>query len=251
MAKPPILELMQGSQWVIRGRVKEVGASNVPEVPASSQVCIVTVDEILHGPPEFTDHLGREVTLYTDHPKGLASGRSAVFFTRSWVYSDSLAVVEVGRISKKNGVNVADEIAAAEGQIKDDRLLGRIRLARMVVAGKVAETRPASKDLRARIETEHDPDWWVALFEVGDVLMGDPPGRVIEILFAASTDEMWIDSPKFAPGEAALLMLQSDQQEKGWPVLRVPGLTALDPLDRQPLDEIDHIRELIESGRRR
>jgi len=59
--------------------------------------------------------------------------------------------------------------------------------------------------------------------------------------------EGWPDAPKLAPGQSYILILQRNQSEKGWPVLRVPGLTALDPLDVHPPDELERIRRLIRS----
>jgi len=56
---------------------------------------------------------------------------------------------------------------------------------------------------------------------------------------------MWIDSPKFKPGDTGVWILQRNQQEKGFPKMRVAGLTALDPLDFQPSAALPHLRELV------
>jgi hypothetical protein len=85
--------------------------------------------------------------------------------------------------------------------------------------------------------------------KVHEVLKGKAPDQGIAVLFPTSLDELWIDSPKFAPGQTGVLILQRNQQEKGWSVLRVPGLTALDPLDVQPVEMLDAIRRIIASGR--
>jgi hypothetical protein len=60
---------------------------------------------------------------------------------------------------------------------------------------------------------------------------------------------MWIDAPKLRKGMAVLLLLQRDQQEKGMPVLRRPGWTALDPLDVLPPNQIERVRRLIKAPR--
>ena len=58
MASNAVAELLDSSQWVIRGTVRKLGASTMPEVPASSNTSVVRVNEVLHGPPERVQRLG-------------------------------------------------------------------------------------------------------------------------------------------------------------------------------------------------
>jgi hypothetical protein len=239
--------LLERSQWVVRATIREVGATTMArELPASPQTVVVQVDAVLHGP--FSDHVGRRITLVTEQPTTLRAGQSAVFFTTGLLYGPTLAVAEVGRITDKDDKTVNAEIARAERAAEDRRLRERIAKATLVVAGKVTDTRKGREPQRP-IETEHHPDWGEAIVDVADVIKGKPPGRQVHVVYPRSLDEMWIDSPKFEPGDAAVLILQRDQAEKGWPVLRVPGLTALDPLDRQPIDALERVRKLAEGGR--
>ncbi len=61
-----------------------------------------------------------------------------------------------------------------------------------------------------------------------------------------STDELWIDSPKFVPGQEGVWLLHRDQQERGAAAMRVSGaLTALDPIDFQPRDRLEQVRSLL------
>lgn len=248
MANATVLELLEQSQWVIRGTVLKLRSATMPEVTASANTSVVRVDEVLHGPSQFSDHVGREITLYSEKPKGLAAGRSAVFFTRSWLYGQSLAVVEVGRILQ-GGDTVVDDIKDAEQTAFDRRLADRIAKATLVVAGEVTDI-GSGPELRRPIETEHAPDWARAFVKVSVVLKGKAPDQDqnVAVAFPRSLDELWIDSPKLERGLTGILILQLDQEEKGWPVLRVPGLTALDPLDVQPIEELDRIRRIIEAG---
>lgn len=244
MANAAVLELLANSQWVIEGTVMKVGAATLPEVPASANTFVVRVDAILHGPSQFADHKGRRITLYSDNPKGLEVKGSAVFFTRSWLYGQSLAVIEVGRVPKGDRKKMVDDINAAAQAGSDRQLAERIAKASLVVAGKVTDM-GHGPELKRPVETEHAPDWATAFFAVGEALKGKPRGRTIPVVYPTSLDELWIDSPKLRPGEDCILILQQNQEEKGWPVLRVPGLTALDPLDLQPIEALDRIRKLV------
>ena len=247
MADATVPDLLARSQWVVRATVRELAATTMREVPASPNTLVVQVDKVLHGPREFSDHVGRRITLVSDDPKGLKVGQSAVFFTRSYLYGPTLAVAEVGRISEREDKAVSDEIRQASRDEQDGRLRERIANASLVVAGKVTDVREGV-ELRRPIETEHHPDWAEAIVEVSDVLKGKPPDRTVTVVYPRSRDEMWIDSPTFEPGDAVVLILQQDQKEKGWPVLRVPGLTALHPLDRQPITALERVRKLAEGS---
>jgi hypothetical protein len=245
MADGDIENWLQQSQWVIQGTVEQTRAATLKGLPVSEHTLVLRVDEILHGPQQFNDHRGRQITLYSGRSEGLKPGQRAVFFTRSWLYGESLAVAEVGRL-EGGAATMRVEIAAANQRIADQRLVERINRAELVIAGTVMETRPLPPQAgRRRIETEHDPDWWEAIIRVNSVEKGSVPEGVIVILFANSMDELWIDSPKFRNGQEGIWILQRDQTEKGWPVLRVPGRTALDPLDFQAIQQLERIRQLI------
>jgi hypothetical protein len=247
MSNQAVAELLENSQLVIRGTVRKVNASTLSELPASASTFVVRVGEVLHGPPEFKDHVGRDITLQSDNPKGLAVGGSAVFFTRSWLYGRTLAVVEVGRVPDKNPKSVDAGIKKAEEIIFDRRLGERIAKAELVVVGAVTDLGPGPEQ-RNEIETEHAPDWRQAYVKVHGVLKGKAPEQGIAVVFPASLDELWIESPKPRPGETGIFILQRNQSEKGQRSLRVPGLTALDPLDVQPVAMLDRVRRILKGG---
>jgi hypothetical protein len=238
-------DLMARSQWVIRATVEAAQATTLRAAAASENTFAVRVDEIMHGPPALADQRGRTITLYSHTPRGLEKGTRAVFFTRSWLYGESVAVVEVGRAEESEVAEVRRDLEAAQQVIADRHLHERIGRAELVIAGKVLRTQRAVRGDQRRPTTEHDPDWWMAEVEVESVEKGRALERIVHVLFARSRDEMWIDSPKFATGQVGVWILQRDQTEKGWPVLRIPGLSALDPLDFQPPHELERVRRLM------
>jgi hypothetical protein len=245
MPEGNIEKWLRQSQWVIRGTVEKLHAATLRSVPASDHTAVVKVDEILHGPKQFADHRGRQITMYSNDPQGLTPGKQAIFFTQSWLYGESLAVKEVGRLEEGTPTAMEQAITEADHRIADDRLQERIVRAELVIVGKVVKTQPASFPGRRRVETEHDPDWWEASIEVQSVELGIFLKSIVAILFARSMDELWIDSPKCQVEQQGIWILQRDQKEKGWPVLRMPGLTALDPLDFQPKEQLERVRRLI------
>ncbi|HTR14726.1 MAG TPA: hypothetical protein VMI72_16100 [Roseiarcus sp.] len=242
MTDGSIAQWMEQSQWVVLATVEAPGSSALASVKASPKTAEIKIDEVLRGPKALADYRG-PVTLYSESGEQLQKGQRAIFFTRSWLYGASIAVVEVGRLAETAVAGLRNEIASSN--VEDRELSERIRRAELVVLGTVERTEPLSVAGRHRVETEHDPDWWTAYVDVKSTEKGEAPRSPLSVLFANSHDEMWIDAPKLEPGQTLILVLQRNQTEKGWLVLRVPGLTALDPLDVQPEEQLERVRRLI------
>jgi hypothetical protein len=248
-------ELVRLAPLIVGGTVRKLGAASMPSVPVTSDTAVVRVDVVLRGPPELRDIARRDITVQLRPGRRPQVGARAVFFATSWLYGESIAVVEVGRMSGRGkDDDLGREIADAELRLADERLAERIAAASLVVSGRVEEVAPARVNRERMPQTEHDPDWWVAEVAVQTVERGRPPrpdagqpGRpgTLPVLFPRSADEMWIDAPKFQPGQEGVWILQRDQKEKGWPILRVPGYTALDPLDFQLPNQLDRVRALV------
>jgi hypothetical protein len=246
MANESIENLLQQSQFVISGTVEELGAATMPSVPVSPNTAVVRIDEVLHAPPVLTSrHAGTRITVYLNQPESIKVGAHAIFFAKSWMYGQSLAVVEVARMEDGKADDARKQIAAAESNIADRKLADRMAKAELVLLGRITGTHPLDNEKLRMPGSEHTPHWWQATIQAEAVLKGKLPENPVSIVFPNSLDEMWIDSPKFKPRQEAIVILQRNQQEKGWPIMRILGLTALDPLDVQPPEQRDRIQKLL------
>jgi hypothetical protein len=243
----PLEALVSNSRFIFRGTIARLRAGTMPAVPISDNTAIVRVDEVLQAPSMFADQNGRDITVQlADGSRRNREGQQAVFFTNGWLYGDSIAVVEVGRLPpKQGGARLRQQIADANRHIAEQALMDRIDPTALIVAGRVVESRPAPEQERRGPITEHDPDWWEAIIQVESVEKGSYPETFLPILFPNSTDEMWIDAPKFRQGDEGVWLLRQDQQEKGWPTTRRSGYTALNPRDFQPTHRLEQLRALI------
>ncbi|HEY6254153.1 MAG TPA: hypothetical protein VI685_29725 [Candidatus Angelobacter sp.] len=247
MADNRINEYVRDSQFVIAGRVEKTGATTMSIVPAAPNTGVFKIDQILHGPSVLSGFAGKEITVIFQESGTVNAGESAVIFATSWLYGESLAVIEVGRTELREIMR--DEINDAYRRLDDERLLERIVAAELVIAGKVVKSEPAPEEIQRRMPiTEHTPLWWVAEIQVAAVLKGHHESKRIIIVFPSSTDVTWHDAPKFKTGDAGIWILQRNQQERGWPMMRVEGLTALHPLDFQPPERRSHVQALIRRG---
>jgi hypothetical protein len=236
--------LARTSPFIFRGTVDQLEGSTLSQLPAHEHTAVVNVREVILAPDTLDDFAGRKITVLLATPEKDKAGEDAVFFTTSWLYGDGLAVIEQGHVGAAKVRAVKREVAAIIAEMRDEELQARLGRASLVVLGKVRDTRP-HKSERPQPVTEHAPDWWDAEVAVESVEKGKLAKDLVVVLFAARTDEFWSDSPKFTEGQEGVWILQRNQKERGWPVMREPGLTAVSPLDFHPRTELDRIRKLL------
>jgi hypothetical protein len=248
MAPVAVENYVQDSHFIVAGRIERVGATTMPITSMVAGLGIFKVEEILYGPRVLAGFEGRDITVAFKDLHGARPGDRFVLFATSWLYGEGLAVREVGKIEDLERAEMRNEIERARAKAVDRHLQERLSRAELVIVGEVSETRPGEEG--HVIFSEHDPDWWEALIDVESALKGDAGGEV-PILFPRSVDIAWSQSPKFEPGDDGIWILQRDQTERGSPRLRKQGLTALDPLDFQPREELRRIRRLTPKRRSR
>ncbi len=125
----------------------------------------------------------------------------------------------------------------------DADVRARLAQADVVASGVVSAT---SRVAAARPPlSHHGPDWWRATVNVETVEKGDVAAKTMTVLFANSMDLAWSRSPKLKSGDRCVLLLQS-RDHFGRPV---PERAVVDPLDVQPIGELEHVRSLLKGGR--
>lgn len=249
------------SKYIFRGKVQRRNASNLKVLPPDPRTAVVLVENTLDAPKTLADFTGREITVQLQDANQPSAQEDAIFFTNGWLYGESIAVIEVAHLSRPgNEEAIRRQISAIRQKMTDEAFQARITRAALVVTGRVSATVPYEKDTRTAaaakapekpkrvISSEHSADWWKATVDVNTIVKGQSTAHQVDVLFPKSTDEMWINSPKFKVGDQGIWILQNNQQEHGLPFLRVPGLTALDPLDFRPASELPRVRELIKNA---
>jgi hypothetical protein len=173
----------------------------------------------------------------------LAEGARVVFFTNGVHYGGGIVVRSVGQ-GAPGDAKVAREVGEGMRQAEDDALLQRLRGASFVLTGEVVSAAPFEGE-RGR-GSEHDPDWWEVLIDVGSVEKGSvksTKGKAerFRALFAHSRDVAWYRSPKLKPGDRGVFVLHEGEFRRH----RVPAPAVIDALDFQPLSELGRIRDFI------
>jgi hypothetical protein len=231
--------LTRQSTFIFRGTVEKIAASTMPAVPASESTAAVRVDELIDAPGAPPDLAGKSITVKLLQPGSVKAGEQWVFFAKGWLFGNSLAVIEVGRVDGTTSAQtVRGQVGNTRNLLADQALQNRIATAEAVVLGTVTSVRPAPIP---HLKTEHDPDWYEARLTIQSVIKGRLPGPEVTVLFPHTDDVMWRTAPRFAPNQQGIWLLHRNQA-------RLPGIenrfTALDPLDFRPTDELDRVRRL-------
>jgi hypothetical protein len=234
---PAIQSLSDQSDFVFLGTVRQLHASSMPIVPASESTAIVRVDQILKGSDLVSDIQGKDITVQLAKAQSVKAGQRLIFFSKMGVVGKGMAVHEIAHFEQRKNRALAAQIAETVRRRPDIELQQRIAQADLVIVGKVASVHPVEQ---AKAQTsEHDPEWSEAEVDVEGVEKGAVQGRVT-VLFPASRDIRWYESPKFMPGQEGIFILRVNRDPK----LRVQGYTALDPLDFQPVNQLERVRSL-------
>jgi len=234
--------LTRSSHIIFIGRVAKLRATNLKVVEPTETTALVTIEELLDSPPSLVGLKGEDVTVDLLRAGEVQPEQRAVFFTNGILFGEHLEVKEVGLLPVPADIaKLRADIAAFRAQIGDETLKQRLVSTVLVVTGKVLETRPLKRTTRA---SEHEPDWAeaiIAVEKVEKVEKGAFRGGKVTVYFPRSTDERWLLSPKFRPGQQGIWILHRESRFG----LPGPVLTALDPSDYHPLTEQPRIQKLL------
>jgi hypothetical protein len=215
VADKDVLDLLGRSSISFTGTVVQLAATTMTDLAADANSVIVSVDQVLHAPDSLKNLAGSHVTVQLK-PKAakLNVGDTVTLFTDAVAFGDSLVVSEVGRVDL---ADVAGRVmgAAAAGAmpladlsatLETNRLTSHARGAAAVVSGRVTKLAKAGPS----IQSEHDPDWWVATLAVNHVELGDiGPSKNLKVLYANSRDVSWRTHLKPKAGQEGAWILHA------------------------------------------
>lgn len=235
---------IRNSHFLFAGTFERIGASNLSLVPASDATAIVRVREVIDQPATFGEMRDARVTVRLADPPGALEGGQAIFFTTSLMFGEHLAVEEKLRlVSRTPEAEAADveqvrwEVARVRALEADEDLAARLAQAAVVVFGRIGGVRPETEG-REEDFGEHAAAWAKATIEVETTLKGRAEETVY---FAQDTDFFWRNSPKLAPGQEGIFLLQPYAGRD----LPADSYIVLNALDVQPRTELERVRGLL------
>jgi hypothetical protein len=159
-----------------------------------------------------------------------------------------LAAVAVTALLLGTGGALSDaHVRQSRQGATDQALRDRLTRAQLVVLGTVTVVRHVEVRPRPPI-SEHDPDWRDATIKVERPLKGSltPGTDTVHVLFPASRDVRWFQSPKFTQGQVGIFLLHlGELPATVIPKTAEPAYTALNALDCQNRDQVSRITRLL------
>jgi hypothetical protein len=248
--------LAERSAIVVRGTVLRLNASDEPlQAPANNTV-VIKVSRMYAGAEVTGDQTGRTVTVVLSRTMRLKVGSEGMFFGNPRYVGKSLTMVDVGETLSPNTSGAAAADLETGLQLRRDLpLRERLATASLVFRGKVESERPLPvTDRKFRVPpSEHDPEWHVASVRVITPIRGGERDTLVLIIFPASRDIMWFNTPKLRPGMDAIFITHKPEREQAL-LLRTTGVTAFiekhpaelvtHPFDVRPVSDEERVRRL-------
>jgi hypothetical protein len=255
----PAAMLANRSAIVVLATVVKVAASEEPLLAPTSATAVIKIEQTLAGRELVGDQTGRTATVILNKPGDVKAGTKAIFFGNPRFIGKTITIADVDALpASARDAGGTQALAPALQDRKDAPVRARLNIAQTVFRGTVESVRPLeveSKDKKSEQRNEHDPEWQVAMVRVASGMRGAEKGAVIPVIFAASRDIMWFNSPKPKPGEEKLFIAHRPQEnEMG--LLRAANVSSFiekehpvfvtDPFDVLPLSDEKRITGLLE-----
>lgn len=256
--------LAERSSIVVAGKVVKARASLEPLQPASENTVVINITRMYAGAEIAGDQKGRTATVVLSRPSAkFKSGIDALFFGNPRFVGKSLTIAGEGELMAGAATAAKADLELGLQARRDQPVRARLAGASSVFHGKVENERAIPRDGDRASElreppSEHDPEWHVATVRVVDALQGGEKGALVNVIFPASSDIMWVNSPKLKAGQEALFI--THKPDKGdTRLMRAPGIAAFlekqsaevvsQPFDTLPPSDHARLRNLLAKGR--
>lgn len=240
---PPFLLLIENSNFIFKGTVLQLDASNIDaNISENERSAVVRVDEVIESVEQYAGSAGREITVVlavNNHP---VIGAQLTFYTVGWFYGGGLGVREVNnKLFNEFNPKLRIHINTARRFIREKHLDSELDLADLVVEGTViniVEDSIQNKNFRS----EHKPAFKIGKIRITKTYKGKSNSNIVSVYFASSLDLAWINSPKLRKNQKAIFLIRRGQA----PVfLQKEAYSVLDYRDVQPLTQMSTIKKLI------
>ena len=255
--------LVERSSIVVVGTVIKAKASLEPLQAPSERTVVIKISRMYAGAEIVGDQKGRTATVVLSRPSTkLKVGTEAVFFGNPRFTGKSLTIAGEGELVAGAATAAKADLELGVQARRDQPLRERLAVASSVFRGKVESERAISSGADQVSESreppsEHDPEWHVASVRVVDALKGTEKGTLVNVIFPASRDVMWFNSPKLKVGQEVLFI--THKPDKG--DTRLMGASGVadfletqsaevvsQPFDALPPSDDTRVRNLLAEG---
>ena len=252
-------DLAQRSAIVVSGKVLKINASEEPLLKASADTAVINVSHMYAGTEIAGDQTGRNITAILRQPRSLKVGTEAMFFGNPRFVGKSLTMIDEDEVPFAKIAEADASLQIGLQARRDKPVLKRLSSASSVFLGKVETEKPLDgdmdkKDQSRELTSEHNPEWHVAAVRVITPLRGGDKDALVMVIYPASRDIMWFNSPKLKPGQDGVFITHNPAKGEE-ELMRTTGVTAFikkqpavmvtQPFDVLPASDEARVRELL------
>ncbi len=249
--------LASRSSIIVLGTVTREAASEEPLVAPTSATAVIKIRRMFAGSEFAGDQAGHTATVILSKPGDAKVGSELLFFGNPRFIGKTITIADLGELAAPRieaGV-VPAELAQGIQARRDAPVRARLALASMVFRGTVESVRAPEGAKENELRQEHDPEWQIAMVRVTSPMRGAVNGAVVPVVFPASRDIIWFNSPKLHPGDDVLVLAHQPQEDevrllRNTPVMRlVEGQHAVvvsQPFDVLPASEEKRLSTLLQ-----
>jgi hypothetical protein len=234
-------EIRAEAPYIIRGTVVDGRdrAGDLPR-PAGDRAIAVRVDATYLQKGTFEDQTGKVIAVL-NAGRALQPGKSYLIHAEPVLFGKGLGVRLIkAEEDRQMGPNEVEGVAREQ---KDQELRSRLLEAEAVVSGSVTAIKPIQQ--RRTFDTEHWPDWRLAIVKVDRVLKGGVKAGEVTFLFPASRDIRWYRSTKFQGGERGIFLLKTSAEAAERQGIDAKQYFLIHPSDYQPAGRMNDVERLL------
>src|SRR6266480_5960936 len=223
-----ISDLASRAAIVVLGTVTKSNASEEPMLAPTNATVVIKVERMFAGTEFAGDQTGQTATVVLSKPGTIKVGTRALFFGNPRFIGKTLTIADVGEAPAEDVQirSLEENLGPGLQAYRDAPVRARLAIAEMVFSGKVEGVRSLETELndkKPELRDEHDPEWQVASVRVTTPRRGAKAGTLVPVIFAASRDIIWFNSPKLKPGEEAIF-IGHKPKEGEMALLRATGI---------------------------
>jgi hypothetical protein len=222
--------LASRSSIIVLGTVTRAGASEESLVAPSSATAVIKIRRMYAGTEFAGDQAGHTATVILSKPGDVKEGSELLFFGNPRFIGKTITIADVGELPVpriKEG-EVSAELTQGIQARRDAPVRARLELASVVFRGKVESVRAPEGTKENELRQEHDPEWQVAMVRVTSPTRGAESGAVVPVIFPASRDIMWFNSPKLHVGEDVLILGHRPQEDELRVLRNTPAMRVVE-----------------------
>jgi len=249
--------LASRSSIIVLGTVTREAASEEPLVAPTSLTAVIKIRQMFAGSEFAGDQAGHTATVILSKPGDAKVGSELLFFGNPRFIGKTITIADLGELPAPRieaGV-VPAELAQGMQARRDAPVRARLALASMVFRGTVESVRAPEGTKENELRQEHDPEWQIAMVRVTSPIRGAGSGAVVPVVFPASRDIIWFNSPKLHPGDDVLILAHRPREDevqllRNSPVMRLVeeqrAVVVSQPFDVLPASDEKRLSTLVQ-----